>query len=476
MPDHGRIERLRSRVVEGPIAATIVYLATPIVAARILGSIQESVDAMFLGRVSTQDLAAPTAAWPLIWLFMGINFGVTTATISIVSQLIGAKRFREASESAGKLLGLSLVLASISLAVIVVAAPFIFRLQGIPESVFDYALAYTYIDVLAIPFMFMMFYFNSLSSSMGDTRTPFKISALASVINIVLDPILIFGLGPLPRMGVIGAALATTISRIITGGLALYLLLSGKLGFTVYPRIPDRHLALLALRTGGPVAGQQIFVSSGFLVMMGIVARLGDVVMAAYNLSLAIIHIIQAATMGFNLATATMVGQNLGAGKIDRAVKAARTGLGLVAGILAAGAIFIIVFRGPVVAVFTDIPEVAAEAEKMIGIVAIGMPFLGTFFVANGVARGSGWTGIMSLLGVARLWLIRIPLAYLLVFEYGMGSDGVWWAMTASNVTIGLAGAVWALSGGWAKPIIREKAPEAEKAEAIPPYRVPGGR
>jgi len=318
-----------------------------------------------------------------------------------------------------------------------------------------------------------MFYFNSLSSSMGDTKTPFKISAISSAINIVMDPILIFGLGPLPRMGVIGAALATTISRIITGGLALYLLLSGRLGFRVYPRIPDTRLTLLALRTGGPVAGQQVFVSSGFLVMMGIVARLGDYVMAAYNLSLAIIHIIQAATMGFNLATATMVGQNLGADKVDRALSAARTGLGLVAGILAAGALFIIAFRGPVVAVFTDIPEVASEAERMIGIVAVGMPFLGAFFVANGIARGSGWTGIMSLLGVARLWLVRIPVAYLLVFHTSMGSDGVWWAMTISNIAIGTAGIAWALAGGWAKPIVKENMPVSGESVAAP---VAGGR
>ncbi len=453
-----KLKRLREEVVEGKILPTLVKLALPIVAARILGSIQESVDAIFLGRVSTQDLAAPAAVWPLVWLFMGINFGITTTTVAVVSQLVGAKRFREAGESAGKLMSLSIILSIASMMVVVASAPLVFRLQAIPDSVVHLSLAYLYIDAIGIPFNFMLFFFMMLSNSTGDTRTPFKLSVVASGINLVLDPILIFGLGPLPKMGVVGAALATTISRVITGGIALYLLLTGYLGYVVKPRRPDRWIIGTALRTGGPVAGQQVLVSSGFLVMMSIVARLGDVVMAAYNLSLAIIHIIQTSIWGFNAATATMVGQALGAGLIDRARRIATTSLAIVGAMLAAGSVVLYVFSEPVVSVFTSIPEVKDVSVRMIRILSPAVPFLGVFFIAQGVARGSGHTGFMSILGAARLWLLRIPLAYALAFHAGLGDTGVWLSMSLSNVLAGIAAVLWVLRGGWAKPIVQRRA------------------
>ncbi|MEB3774345.1 MAG: MATE family efflux transporter [Desulfurococcales archaeon] len=449
---NARVEELRDRVVHGSLIRAIISLATPIVAARVLGSIQESVDVIFLGRVGANDLAAPTAVQPLFWLFMGINFGITTATMASVSQYIGARRFREASEIAGRMLGLSILAGLTSMIVLVIVAPLVYTAQGIPEAVYELAMAYTIIDALSLPFMFLIIFFSNLSSGMGDTRKPFMISTTAALINIVLDPILIFGLGPLPRMGVVGAALATSISRFIAGGIAVYMMVSGVLGMAVSPRKPTLHILSLTSRIGGPVAVQRIIVSMGFLVMMGIVARLGQVVMAAYNVSLAIIHIIQSATFGFNIAIATIVGQNLGAGYIDRARKAAYTGITLVFTLLGIGSTIIYLFRGELVQIFTNIESVYEESVRMVEIISIGVPFLGVFFVSNGVARGSGWTGIISALGIARLWLLRIPLAYILVFILDIGSDGVWISMTVSNVIAGIAGILWVVSGRWLKP------------------------
>ncbi len=447
-----KVDKLRGRLVEGSIAKAIIYLAAPIVAARLLGSIQESVDVIFLGRVGAEDLAAPTAAQPLFWLFMGINFGITTATLASVSQLVGARRYEEASRTAGGMLAIAITLGLASTLTMIAIAPHVFKAQGIPPGVYSLALAYTLIDALSLPFMFLLIFFNNLSSGMGDTRKPFIASSLASLINVALDPILIFGIGPIPEMGVVGAALATAISRFIAGGLALYLMLSGALGFRITPVRPWRTLAVMAARIGGPVALQRVIVSTGFLVMMGIVASLGPVAMAAYNVSLAIVHVIQSATFGFNIAVATVVGQNLGSGRVDRARRAAYIGMGIIFTILSLGSIVIYLLRDYLVLLFTNLPGVYEESLRMVELVAPGIPFLGVFFVANGIARGSGWTGIISILGVARLWLLRIPLAYMLVYHYNWGPDGVWASMTISNVIAGMAGAIWVLSGGWLKP------------------------
>ncbi len=455
--DEGKLSELRREVVEGRVVGTLVRLALPIVAARLLSSIQESVDAAFLGRVGTQDLAAPAAVWPLIWFFMGINFAVTTTTVAVVSQYIGARKYGEAGEAASRLFGLSILLGLASMAAVVLSAPLVFRLQSIPPGVYDLSLAYLYIESVGIPLTFTLFFFIMLSSSTGDTRTPFKLSALASILNLVLDPVLIFGLGPIPGMGVVGAGLATTISRVIAGGLALHLLLTGYLGYRVTPGKPNTDTLRTVLRIGGPVAVQQILVSSGFLAMMSIVARLGDVVMASYNLGLAIIQLIQTAIWGFNAATATMIGQALGAGLPGRARQVARASAAIVGGSLAVGALILYTQAHWAVAVFTSLEEVARESIVMIRILSPAVPFLGVFFIAQGVARGSGHTGFMSMLGIARLWLLRIPLAYHLALAAGLGSIGVWISMAASNAIAGLIALAWILAGSWTKPVIKKE-------------------
>ncbi len=463
-----RVEELRRRVVEGSVVRTMIWLAGPIIASRILGTIQESVDTAFLGRLGKAQLAAPTAVWPLIMLFIGFTFAIGAASNAIVSQLVGARRYDEASKAAGKLWGLALALGSGAAVTVALIAPLVFDLLGIPEEVYPLSLAYLWIEAVSIPFMFTMFFFNSLSSSMGDTRKPFWVSTLSSMINLVLDPILIFGLFGLPRMEVIGAALATGVSRIIAGGYAAILMEGGALGFRVVPQVPDADIIRTALKIGAPVAVQQVLTSSGFLVMTGIVAGLGATVMAAYNVSLAVIHIIQAITMGFSISMATMVGQSLGAGLPARAREAAVKGQVLVFTLLSTGAAVIIAFRGGLAALFTSDPEVLTEARTMIAVFSPSIPFLGLLFTANGVARGSGNTLIPSAFNVARLWLLRIPLSYTLAYPAGLGSLGVWLGMSLSNVVTGLAAAAWVYKGSWLRAKALEELERAAKPAQLP--------
>ena len=467
-----RVEELRKRVVEGSVLGSIFTLAGPIAAARLLGSIQESVDAIFLGRVGTEDLAVPAAASTIFWLFMGLNFGVSTALISLVSQHVGARRFDEASRIAGQVWALSILLGCLGALALVVVAPLVYRLQGIPPGVYELAVAYITINSISLPFMFTMFFFNGLSGSMGDTRKPFIVSSISSLLNIILDPILIFGLGPFPRMEVIGAALATVVSRVVASGLALYMLLSGSVGLRVVPRKPGMGLVRVVARIGGPVALQRVAESAGFLFMMGIVARLGAAVIAAYNISLAILHVFQSITFGLNLSMATVVGQNLGAGLIERARSAAVKGASVVFLILSAGSALVYLARDHVVGAFTSIEEVAVVSTRMLEVVVLGMPFLGLYFLSNGVARGSGFTGLISLIGFSRLWLVRIPLAYTLVYTLSMGDLGVWWSMTLSNMIAGSLGMAWVLKGDWSRPIalklLSEKGAEKQDKRLSP--------
>ncbi|GAB6148263.1 MATE family efflux transporter [Stetteria hydrogenophila] len=462
---------MRRRVVEGSVVRAILWLAGPVAASRLLGTVQESVDSILLGRLGKAQLAAPVAVWPLIFLFFGLVFAVNTAGGALVSQLVGARRYDEASRAAGKLWGLTLIIGAASAAAVALLAPVVFRLLGIPGEVYRLSLAYTWIESISMPFAFTMFYFTSLSSSMGDTRKPFWVNGLSSALNLALDPLLIFGLLGLPRMEVVGAALATSISRIVAGGYAAALTASGALGFRVKPQLPDAGVVRLVAKIGGPVGAQTVLTSTAFLVMTGIVAGLGTTAMAAYNVSLAVVGMVQAFTMGFSVALSTVVGQSLGAGLPERAREAAVKGQALLFAILSAGVAVIEAFRNQLAAVFTSDPDVLAEARVMITVFAPSIPFLGLLFTANGVAQGSGATLAPAILSISRLWLLRIPLSYTLAYTLDLGSLGVWLGMSASNIATGVAAVLWIHKGSWLKArALEELRPETLPA-AIPASR-----
>lgn len=167
--DREALDRKRAWVTKGPIVKVILALATPIVAARLLAATQESVDAIFLGRVSTEDLAAPAAASPLLWLFAGLGMGVNTTLTTLVSQAIGARDYASAQRYASQLLGATLILGVASALAIILAAQTVFILQGFTGRSLEVALAYTLVEALGMPFMLALFYFNAI---MAPPATP----------------------------------------------------------------------------------------------------------------------------------------------------------------------------------------------------------------------------------------------------------------------------------------------------------------
>ena len=253
-----------------------------------------------------------------------------------------------------------------------------------------------------------------------------------------------------------GAAVATSIARIIAGSYVLYHLRSGKIGFRVTPKIPTIPVARIALKVGLPVSFQMSLTSIGFLVMIKIVAILGTVVLASYNVAVRILGLIQAFAFGFSQALGVVVGQNIGAGRADRAWESAKKGLLLLFGLMGIGSIIIYIGNRSIVKVFTSSDAVIMESIVMINIIAIGAPFLGVMFASNGIARGSGHTRIIALIGAARLWAFRIPLAYYLAFTAELGPEGVWWAMTLSNILAGLAAVTWVIRRSWLRGLMGE--------------------
>jgi len=448
--------KYRERILSGPVIRTTLWLAWPIIIANIVNISYNLVDTFWLGKLGKEALSAPTVSWPMIMLLYSIGMGLSFAGVTLVSQYVGAGEKEYARKTAGYMIGFMLLLAVTISGIGYVLAPSILKAMQVPEEVLPLAVSYIRVIFTGIPIAFIGFAFISILNGIGDTRTPTIIGIISSLVNVVLDPIMIFGWFGLPPMGVIGAAIATVLSRAIVSAIGIFLLIRGYMGLKI--RFNDLFFELWWLRKvlkiGIPLAIQQSANSLGFVIMMSIVASMGTTVIATYGIGIRIIDIIQAFTWGLMRATSIMIGQTIGAENYSKAEEIVRKSMMLIFGVLVIGALMIFIFRRQLYAVFIDDPGVLAEGDRFLSIFVPSIPFFGLFFVAGAVARGSGHTVAYTIISIIRLWLLRIGLTIILAYFVGLGSIGVWIAMSISNIGAGIIATLWVMRGTWKQRVI----------------------
>jgi putative MATE family efflux protein len=450
------IIKYRKRILNGAIIPTTIWLAWPIILANIINISYNLVDAFWLGKVGQASFAAPTVSWPLIMLFYSLGMGLSFAGVTLVSQYVGAGDKLMARKSAGYLIGFMLMLATTISIAGFIASPYILRFMGVPEDVLPLAIGYIRVIFAGIPIAFVGFAFNSILNGIGDTRTPTILGAIASGVNVVLDPVLIFGWWGFPALGATGAALATVTSRSIVSVIGILLLIRGFRGIKIglNDLFFDRAWLKKVAKIGIPLSIQQSANSLGFVVMMSLVSRLGTAVIATYGIGIRIIDVIQAFTWGIMRATSIMIGQNIGAEKYDRAEQIVYRNMILLFIALSLGAAFIYVFRIPLITAFINDPIVINEGSRFLTTFLPSMPFFGLFFLVGAVARGSGHTVPFTVISIIRLWALRIGLSILLTFYLGFGALGIWMAMAISNFGAGLMSIAWMSRGTWKRRVI----------------------
>lgn len=448
--------KYRERILNGPVIRTTLWLAWPMIIANIVNISYNLVDTFWLGKLGKEALSAPTVSWPIIMLLYSIGMGLSFAGVTLVSQYVGAGEKEYARKTAGYMIGFMLSLAVTISGIGYVLAPYILKAMYVPEEVLPLAVNYIRVIFAGIPIAFIGFAFVSILNGIGDTRTPTIIGMVSSLVNVVLDPIMIFGWFGLPPMGVIGAAMATVFSRAIVSAIGIFLLTRGYMGLRI--RFNDLFFELWwlrkVLRIGIPLVIQQSANALGFVIMMSIVAGMGTTVIATYGIGIRIIDIIQAFTWGLMRATSIMIGQTIGAENYGKAEEIVRKNMMLIFIVLVIGALMIFIFRRQLYAVFIDDPEVLAEGDRFLSIFVPSIPFFGLFFVAGAVARGSGHTVAYTIISIIRLWLLRIGLTIILTYFVGLGSIGVWTAMSISNIGAGIIATLWVMKGTWKRRII----------------------
>ncbi|MFO7991759.1 MAG: MATE family efflux transporter [Thermoplasmata archaeon] len=453
----------KEEILEGDIIPLLFKLGWPLMIANLLQTAYNLVDTIWLGRLpspeNTLSVGAMSLAWPFVFLLLSIELGLGIAAVALISQHTGAKRYKEAEEDAGQLYFILIVLSIILGAVGYLTAPFFLNFLAEEGPVAAYAIDYLQVIFLGFPLLLTFAAFSFSLRAWGDTITPMAVMSVAVILNIILDPFLIFGWGPFPAMGIRGAAIATVTSRGIGTVISLYLLFSGRVGLKLkldYLK-PNLDKIKKFFKIGLPATGARVFDAVGFVVLTGLLARLPQQkeVLAAYGIGSRIINITFVIVFGLGIALSTMVGQALGAEKKDRADMIAKKGMILMAGFMALISLFLVLARYELMTFFIPGDPVVIQMGAMfLAILAIGGPFFGVFEAVSGTLNGAGHTFKQMLLSLTRLWVIRIPFVAVFAFLLGYMSTGVWIAIALSNVIAGSAAYMVYKSGRWKEKVI----------------------
>ncbi|HKL75742.1 MAG TPA: MATE family efflux transporter [Halanaerobiales bacterium] len=444
-------ESYREEIINGPITSTLMKLAWPIMITNGMQVLYNIADTFWVGKISAQAVAAISISFPVVFLFISIGAGINISGTTLVAQYTGAGE----SENADKV-ATQLFVFIFSLSVILSFIGYLFNenilhLIGAPENIMDQATGYLNIFFIGLPFMFLFFVFSALLRGVGDTKTPMKMMIISVLINIVADPFIIFGWSFFPELGVRGAALATISSRAIAGLFGMYLLFSGKKGIHIKKKYlkPDLKMYKKILRIGIPSAGEKSMAAISIVLFMGIISRFGTMAVAAYGIGHRVMSIVRMPVRGFGRGTTTMVGQNLGADKIDRAERCTwiATAITFISLILIWIGVFI--FSEQIIAIFNNNPEVVKIGSSFLKIAGFSFSFIGIRLVIGSGFRGAGNTLIAMILAIIALIILRIPLSYFLSVNLNWGINGVWWGMLIANAISAIIGIIWFQKGTW---------------------------
>jgi putative MATE family efflux protein len=413
-------------------------------AGNFLQTLYNLTDAWFLGKLDAASLSAPAVALPIIWFLTVFAMGFSMAGGTLIAQSFGKGDSERVNLYLGQMTAFLLVLSLIIGAAGIIITPGILRLMKTPSEVSVHAAPYMRIIFAGLPFMFLTVVQQFAFQGIGNGIVPLAIQGVSVLLNVVLDPLFIFGLGRFPAMGVAGAAWATIIARSTAAGISMWLLVHGRKGLklklsAMRPRL--KELGLL-IRIGLPSALGQAMTALGFTVLQGVINSFGTSVIAAFGVANRLIGLFNMPAMGMGQAAAALVGQSLGAKRPEEAKLTVRMALLSVFVFLMVTMTFSFFFGNHFTRFFVDDPEVIRYGAQLFRVVSVSVVFFGMFMVYNGAFQGAGYTKVGMILGVTRLWGIRLPLALLIGRGLGFGASGIWWAMFISNLTVYLASLV----------------------------------
>lgn len=436
---------------EGSIGRAIFLLAVPMVLEMIMESLFGIMNVFWVAHLGKEATATVGLTESMLTMVFAVAMGLSMATTATVARRIGEKDRRGASIAAAQSIILGVV-ASIPVGIIAIAfAPQMFRLMGASEGVISGGSGYARMILGGNVVIMQLFLINAVFRGAGDASIAMRVLWIANGVNIVLDPLLIFGIGPFPELGVTGSAIADTIGRGIGVAFQLWILFSGKGRIKVTWSDFRLNIGVMTRMARISLGGmfQFMVATASWLGLVRIVAVFGDAAIAGYTVALRIVIFALLPSWGMSNAAATLVGQNLGAGKPDRAERSVWvTGfanmcfLGLVA-------ITFVIWAEELIGIFTTDPAVVPYGVSCLRFVSYGYIFYAYGMVMVQSFNGAGDTNTPTVINLFCYWLFQIPLAYSLAIPFGFGAKGVFVAITISESFLAVVAMIFFRRGKW---------------------------
>lgn len=434
-----------------PVKRAIFLLAVPMVLEMVMESIFAVVDVFFVGRLGADAVATVGLTESLLTIIYAAAAGLSIGATALVSRRIGEKDPERAARTAVQAIGLGALLAiPISVAGVVFARPLMGLMGGSPW-VLEQGVRYTQVMLGGMGSVLLLFLINAIFRGAGDAAIAMRVLWLANAINIVLAPLLIFGVGPFPELGVMGAAVATTFGRSCGVMYQLYRLARGSGRLQVrreHLRLePGTMLAMLRLSGAG--TAQSLVNTTSWVVLARIVATFGSAAVAGYTIAMRIVLFALLPSWGLANAAATLVGQSLGARQPERGERAVWTAGAINAVFLGSLGVVFFVFARPLTGGFSPDPAVVDHASHALRIISTGFLFYAFGMVLTQSFNGAGDTATPTLINILCFWMLELPLAWALSGPGGMGPSGVFLALTVAFSVLAIVSAVLFRRGTW---------------------------
>ena len=449
-------------ILHGNIYKIIAIISIPIILNNFIQQLYSLADAFWLGKLGTAEFASTSFTWPVVFLFNSIGIGLSIASISLISQLLGKKDFPLAQKYADTLINISLLFSIIFMLLGYFSADSIVNLMGATGDLAKYSIIYLKYSYLGIPFIFLYYIYSSILSAQGKNAIPTMISTTCVILNMILNPIFIFDTIPFTSisglgLGVKGAALATVITQgimCIVGFIHLRFnhdkikLNLQSLIFIKWKKCILKKIYHIAL----PSIIGQIGTAIGFIIMNSFIQSYGTETVAAYGMVNRISGLLNIPPGGIGTAITSIIGQNIGHNNIKR-VKETFKKASIIVIIMSIIIAFIsFIFRYEILSFFINAPkdsELMIQANSYMFYTLITLVMLNMFFVYQGLFQGSGNSKYSMAIDMTRLWIIRLPLILFFKYYTGYGATGIWLAMSISNVLVTIIAHLIYLNGTW---------------------------
>ena len=418
------------------IAKKILILSLPIIFGNLLQLAYQLTDLFWIGRLGTDEIAGLSASMPILFMFISLGIGMSIGGLILISQEFGKKTKEKINYISSQMLFIMTSLGILISSIGYYLTPFIVNLNSSTAIVKQLAIEYTQISFLGMTFVYLVLYFKDLNSGIQEMFLPLKIVLLSVILNLIIDPLFIIYF----NLGIKGAAYATILTQSIAALIGIIILLSKKYKIQVNIRDvkPNFNFIKKIFKIGTPTTIEVIAIALAELILFAIVSNFSTTIIAAFGISIQIFNIVLFVSLGILIATSVLVGESTGLKQKEKSVTIGNTSItfGVIVNIIIA--IIVLIFAESIINIFSDNTSVIETGATLIRILAFTFPLFGIQKTLVGLFQGSGNPQYATNIAIISLWLVQIPLAYILSNHTWLEETGIWIAMVFSSFVGGI--------------------------------------